>query len=341
MKVLAILLSVIYLTSASEVQLADAPEPEWTLIPDGNGNMRIISLTEVFENVPETRFVPDTDVIMTIHTQGNQGGTTVPIGNNAALAASGFNPAHQTRFTIHGWNGGFGSSVNSGGISAHMQHPTLFNVIVVNWAAGAGTANYVTARNRVDDLGNFVGRYINWLNAQTGLSYNNVYVIGHSLGGHGAGVTGKHTNQLVHTVVALDPAGPLFSVADVARRVDAGDAQYVEIIHTNGNLLGFGDPIGHADFYPNGGNSQAGCGIDVAGTCAHERANLFWIESINNSNFWSSPCTTWTGISGGNCPPTGGPTMPMGGQPSNHVRTARGVFFLTTNAAAPFSQGPR
>jgi hypothetical protein len=28
---------------------------------------------------------------------------------------------------------------------------------------------------------------------------------------------------------------------------------YVEIIHTNGGTLGFGEPIGQADFYPNGG----------------------------------------------------------------------------------------
>jgi hypothetical protein len=53
----------------------------------------------------------------------------------------------------------------------------------------------------------------------------------------------------------------LFSVRNPEGRIDAGDANYVEIIHTNGPTLliagaGIGAPIGHADFWPNGKTSN-------------------------------------------------------------------------------------
>jgi pancreatic triacylglycerol lipase len=76
----------------------------------------------------------------------------------------------------------------------------------------------------------------------------------------------------------LDPAGPLFSVRNAAGRLDASDANYVECIHTNGPTLvlvgaGIGAPIGHADFFPNGGTSQPGC---LTNTCSHGRAVDFY-----------------------------------------------------------------
>lgn len=90
-------LSVFY-CNAKSVSVAEPKYGPWTMIPDGNGKMRLISLTDVYENVPENRFVPDDDVIFTVHNQGNIGGTVVPLGNVAQLAASGFNSAHPTRY---------------------------------------------------------------------------------------------------------------------------------------------------------------------------------------------------------------------------------------------------
>ena len=80
----------------------------------------------------------------------------------------------------------------------------------------------------------------------------------------------------------LDPAGPLFEGYDPKVRLDQTDANYVDVIHSNGeslivggrhqnliggtqvvtlHLSGFGvwEPIGHVDFYPNGGRAQRGC----------------------------------------------------------------------------------
>ncbi len=55
------------------------------------------------------------------------------------------------------------------------------------------------------------------------------------------------------SVVGMDPGGPLFSLDVPADRIDAGDANFVEIHITDGGRLGFEHPVGHANYYPNWG----------------------------------------------------------------------------------------
>ena len=71
-------------------------------------------------------------------------------------------------------------------------------------------------------------------------------------------------NMKKNLILGLDPAGPLFEGYDGKVRLDKSDANYVDIIHSNGESLivgGFGtwEAIGHVDFYPNGGRAQRGC----------------------------------------------------------------------------------
>lgn len=71
------------------------------------------------------------------------------------------------------------------------------------------------------------------------------------------------------------------------------------------------EPLGHIDFYPNGGSHQPGCtcvcviGIcmesnmmDIfSGSCSHSRATLYFLESIgaapNGNLFLGTPCKNW------------------------------------------------
>lgn len=55
-------------------------------------------------------------------------------------------------------------------------------MVVVDWNAGASTINYVTARNRVGDVGRFVGRFIDLCHLHGFVQFPNLHVIGHSLG---------------------------------------------------------------------------------------------------------------------------------------------------------------
>lgn len=55
-------------------------------------------------------------------------------------------------------------------------------MITVDWSVGAGTINYITARNRVAEVGNFMARFIDFLHAQSLIQFQNLHVIGHSLG---------------------------------------------------------------------------------------------------------------------------------------------------------------
>lgn len=62
-------------------------------------------------------------------------------------------------------------------------------------------------------------------------------------------------------LVALDPAGPAFSLEEPQTRFDRDDAEYTVGIYTNAGSyrLGFPHSVAHIDFLPNGGVSQPGC----------------------------------------------------------------------------------
>ncbi|KAK8784521.1 hypothetical protein V5799_009114 [Amblyomma americanum] len=96
-----------------------------------------------------------------------------------------------------------------------------------------------------------------------------VHLVGFSLGAHAAGFCGRHfynsTQQQLGRITGLDPAGPLFENPNIS--LSSSDVTFVDVIHTNGgpiNDLKFGrkNPMGHVDFYPNGGSDQPGCPTD-------------------------------------------------------------------------------
>jgi pimeloyl-ACP methyl ester carboxylesterase len=314
--------------------------PEWSLVPDGNGNFHYIDAKAQYnEPEPEPFFNAPNDVIFRLFTRRNPTAPqTITFNNAGSLTGSQFNAAHPTRFIIHGWNNDGGSPINTQIRTAYINRAE-FNVITVDWGRGAHTVNYISARNRVNEVGPHLARFIDWVNQVTGTPFTRMSVIGHSLGGHTAGITGKRvTRGRLHTVVALDPALPLFSMNAPNERVAPTDAEYVEVIHTNAGLLGFDQPIGIADFYPNWGRSQPGCGIDVAGTCAHGRAFEFFAESINLARrFVSTQCASYQQILNQQCT-SSGPNRLMGGDPSQHG-LARGVYFVATNSNSPFARG--
>ena len=113
------------------------------------------------------------------------------------------------------------------------------------------------------------------------------------------------------------------------------DADFVDVIHTTGGSLvgdhglGIESAVGHADFYPNGGQSQPGCRmIDDAPAaepifedfsaelygeqgedfgllpnpgCSHSKAHQYWIASISRNCFQSWNCDSYESFANGDC----------------------------------------
>lgn len=116
-----------------------------------------------------------------------------------------------------------------------------------------------------------------------------------------SGNVGARTKGLIETIVGLDPAGPLFTRRNIDNRLDPTDAKYVHVMHTNDGTLGFGIIMGHADYYPNGGSAQPGCGIDITGACAHNRAFRYFAESFDNNSFVAKRCDTYRNYNRNRC----------------------------------------
>lgn len=93
---------------------------------------------------------------------------------------------------------------------------------------------------------------------------SDLIVIGHSLGAHVVGVAGNKLKPMrLPIIIGLDPAYPMFSTTNIDLRLSSDDADYVQVIHTNGARYGLLFPMGDADFYPNWGQNQPGCFVAI------------------------------------------------------------------------------
>ena len=96
-----------------------------------------------------------------------------------------------------------------------------------------------------------------------GQKVDKIHVIGFSLGAHLAGQIGRTVQKKagkIGRITGLDPAKYVKKSHQLSRK----DAHFVDVIHTNSGdflegCLSIKWPIGHADFYPNGGMHQPGC----------------------------------------------------------------------------------
>lgn len=108
------------------------------------------------------------------------------------------------------------------------------------------------------------------LHREKHIPLSNFHVLGHSLGAHIAGFTGKQVKRLtgkrIARITGMDPAGPLFEgIRSKRMRLSKEDAQVVEVLHTNGGFLGYLTPLGSIDFYANNGQIQPNCKPTDAG----------------------------------------------------------------------------
>ncbi|KAF4528402.1 hypothetical protein B566_EDAN013338, partial [Ephemera danica] len=182
------------------------------------------------------------------------------------------------------------------------------NVIIVDWGTFLQPifrGNYALNRAATRKVGLIVADMIKYLHESLHISLENFHCVGHSLGAHVCGFTGKlfasNHNLTLNRITGLDPAGPLFNHNDTSKRLDKNDASYVDVIHTCTHIYGISQSIGHIDFYPNGGKDQEGCGCNF-GFCSHSRSYIYFIESISNAtDLFGWKCSSWENFTNNLC----------------------------------------
>lgn len=214
-------------------------------------------------------------------------------------SSSLYDVSRKNAFLFHGWTGTENSTyINR--IRKALLEKFDMNVFTVDWSRPAGLS-YMDAVKEVVPSAEFIGNFAKQMMEHYEISGNDFILIGHSLGGQIVGALGAQLNGEVETIIALDPAGPLFSLEDTDLSLDITDGKFVHAIHTNTAFLGFLYPCAHADFYPNGGVKQNGCGIDGTGTCSHGRANDYYVESIMTGGFKAVKCDSYEDFQAGLC----------------------------------------
>lgn len=107
-------------------------------------------------------------------------------------------------------------------------------------------------------------------------------------------------------------------------------ADTIEIIHTNPHSQS-NKPLGHIDFFINGGSSQPNCPVNDD-ECLSNRAIELYVETLpSNSGFYGRECSDSDHITLENCQ---GKAARMGGLQKKIKST--GVFYVHTNEKPPY-----
>uniref|UniRef100_A0A1I8MV01 Lipase domain-containing protein n=1 Tax=Musca domestica TaxID=7370 RepID=A0A1I8MV01_MUSDO len=241
-------------------------------------------------------------------------------------------------------------------------------VICVDWENGATFPNYVRAATNTRLVGKQLAMLLKNLQDYKGLNLAKTHIIGFSLGAHVSGFAGAELPGLAR-ITGLDPAGPLFEAQHPKVRLDSSDAEFVDVIHSNGeNLilggLGSWQPMGDVDFYPNGGRVQTGCSNLFVGAvtdfiwsaqtaeeeegrslCNHRRAYKFFIDSVApRCLFPAFPCASYEDFLKGKCFPCAqddedlAEGVPRCGNMGYYAdrSSGRGQLYLLTREEEPF-----
>ncbi len=112
----------------------------------------------------------------------------------------------------------------------------------VEWPTLAQFPFFLRAGENAVKVGEYAGEFLGDLVALTGLDPAQVHLVGHSYGSQAAGQMGRSARALtggvpVGRVTALEPAFPWFRWHDASLVVGAGDAEFVDVWHTNSGKL--------------------------------------------------------------------------------------------------------
>ncbi|XP_063609732.1 pancreatic lipase-related protein 2-like isoform X1 [Penaeus indicus] len=213
-------------------------------------------------------------------------------------------------------------------VTSLLRSSPKVGVVTVDWAKAAPPP-YAQAVANIRLVGAATGYLLHVLAEFCDVNLRSVHLIGHSLGSHLMGYAGQYVqtvrDEKVGRITGLDPAGPYFTNTPPEVRLDPSDAVFVDVIHTDMpsegweiSKLGHPAPLGHVDFYPNGGSVQAGCqgsvhshignnasvaeGVLSYIGCNHQRSHEYFTESVNSRcGFIGVVCESWEAYLNGSC----------------------------------------
>ncbi|XP_023556690.1 lipase member H [Octodon degus] len=242
------------------------------------------------------------DVRLMLHTEKDR--ACAQIINSTAFGD--FNVTKRTTFIIHGFRPTGSAPVWMGDLVAGLLDVEDMNVVVVDWNRGATTVIYPHASSKTKKVAMVLKEFIDQMLVK-GASLGNIHMIGVSLGAHISGFVGEMYAGQLGRITGLDPAGPLFNEKPPEDRLDPSDAQFVDVIHSDINALGYKEPLGNIDFYPNGGLDQPGCPKTIFGgmryfKCDHQRSVYLFLASLRRDcDVIAYPCDSYRDYRNGKC----------------------------------------
>ncbi|XP_054746277.1 phospholipase A1 VesT1.02 [Anastrepha obliqua] len=284
-------------------------------------------------------------------------------GDRDVLRTSYFNAKWPVRLSIHGWTGKSTSCSNAAIKDAYLSVGN-FNVILFDWSAISMDISYGRISRQLSEIAKQLVEFTRFLHRETGITYESIYLVGHSAGAHIAGLAGKLLSpQRYGVIYALDPAGLVQLSLGEDKRLAPNDAIYTESIHTDITLLGNpSTKLSHAAFFVNWGLGQPHCPNATAAefdfACDHFAALYYFVEAVrqprafgaaqcrrrSDSNGSSSSSSSATLMDQLSCGCTNGAavvpivagectaTAFMGGEPAV---PKNGTFYLSTRSKPP------
>lgn len=244
-------------------------------------------------------------VRLLLYTQEN--GTCGTLLSHTNLTAHPeFNLSRPTTFVIHGYRPTGSPPMWVERLKDLLLNRKDINVIVVDWNHGAANVNYFKAVENTHKAADNLTAFLKKMQ-DGGASLSSIHMVGVSLGAHMSGFVGASLNGTIGRITGLDPAGPMFTGQPPEERLDPTDAQFVDVLHTDIDALGFRQGLGHIDFYANGGTDQPGCPKTIFSggsyfKCDHQRSVFLFLDSVN----WTCasrafPCSSYKDFLDGKC----------------------------------------
>ncbi|XP_038214826.1 putative endothelial lipase isoform X2 [Zerene cesonia] len=227
------------------------------------------------------------------------------------------------------------------------------NVLLLDWEEeaksgilGIALSYAMFALPNCKRIGQELGGAIQKLD-QAGFQTDKLHLIGHSLGAHLMGYTGRWSREqgiTIPRITGLDPARALFEgLFSIQSGLDRTCAKFVDIVHTNPGNYGSTKSTGSVDIWPNYSSDgmQPGCPVgkyemfSMDDLCSHNRAVMYVVESLSDGTSFPAAAaesySEWIALED----PTND-TIYLGDLVN--IR-ARGNYYLSTKAQSPFGMG--